>query len=364
MKKLFVAMVLLAGALTATAQTAKPTNGLKGYVTNGFWANWELSAGAGFNFYHWGFDCQGKSGWEANVSATKWVIPALGVRVQLQSGKQDCHLTPTGEARNYIGLHGDLMVNVSNWVRYREDRLYSFVPFVGFGLLTSDPDNSRTAHHLGLYAGVLNKFRVCKSIDLNLELMTYGAKNDAMDKVLSVTAGITYRFNKRGWDRAPQPVDVSGYVKQINTLKGDLATANDATAAAKSAAAEAAKEAEAAKRAMADVKPVVYVDGQSMIFFPLGQSKLTEQDKLRLDLFVEQVKKGIPNKVYMIEGHADSATGSATGNQRLSEARAQSVYDYLVSKGVDANQLKIKACGDKESPYGKPVNDRVVIVNR
>ncbi len=365
MKNFFVTMVLLAGALTATAQTATPTNGLKGYVTNGFWANWELSAGAGFNYYNWGNSSHDKVGWEVNASATKWVIPALGVRVQMQSGEQSYRLTKRVNAsRYYLGLHGDLMVNVSNWVRYREDRVYSFVPFVGFGLLTTDPGNNNTANYLGIYGGLLNKFRVGKSIDLNLELMAYGAKHDRIGKLLSVTAGVTYRFNKRGWNRVPQPVDVSGYVKQINTLKGDLATANDATAAAKNAAAEAAKEAEAAKRALANVKPVVYVDGQSMIFFPLGQSKLTEQDKLRLDQFAAQVKNGNPDKIYTIEGHADSATGSAAVNQRLSEARAKSVHDYLVSKGVDANRLKIKACGDKESPYGKPVNDRVVIVNK
>ncbi len=128
------------------------------------------------------------------------------------------------------------------------------------------------------------------------------------------------------------------------------------------AATVATKEAEAAKRALANVKPV-YVDGQSLVFFPIGQSKFTEQDKLRLEQYVVQIKNGSSDKIYMIEGHADSATGSARVNQRLSEARAQSVYNYLVSKGINANQLKIKACGDKESPYGKPVNDRVVIVN-
>ncbi len=366
MKNFFVAMVLMAGALTATAQTAKPTDGLKGYVTNGFWANWELSAGAGLNYYHWGDDRSSRIGWEVNASATKWVIPALGVRVQMQGGEHNYHINKKGDAsQHYIGLHGDLMVNVSNWVRYREDRFYSFVPFVGFGLLTTDPTNSHTANYLGAYAGVLNKFRVWESVDLNLELKAYTAKHQmaGFRKSMSLTAGVTYRFNKRDWDLAPQPVDVSGYVKQIKTLEGDLATANEAVSAAKAEAAHAAKEAEAAKRVLASVKPV-YVGGQSIVFFPIGQSKLTEQDKLRLDQYAAQIKKGEPNKVYTIEGHADSATGSAAWNQRLSEARAKSVYDYLVSKGIDANQLKIKACGDKESPYGKPANDRVVIVNK
>lgn len=366
MKKFFVAMLLLAGALTAAAQTAKPADGLKGYVTNGFWANWEVSAGAGINYYHWGYGSHGKVGWEWNVSATKWVIPALGVRAQLQGGEHNYRLSSTANtSHNYIGLHGDLLVNVSNWVRYREERCYSFIPFVGFGLLTTDPGKNSAYNQLGVYAGVLNKFRVGRSIDLNLEVKTYAAKHEVtvFRKALSVTAGVTYRFNKRGWDRAPQPVDVSGYMKQIKTLEEDLAAARDAASAAKAAAATAAEEANAAKRALAAVKPV-YVDGQSLVFFPIGRSELTEQDKLRLDQYVAQIKNGNPDKVYVIEGHADSATGSARVNQRLSEARARSVRDYLVSKGIDADRLKIKACGDKESPYGKPANDRVVIVNR
>lgn len=368
MKNFFVTMVMLAGALTATAQTAKPTDGLKGYVTNGFWANWEVGVGAGLNYYHWGNDCNCRLGWEVNASATKWVIPAVGLRVQMQAGEHNYY--QYGDHSNYyIGLHGDLMVNISNWVRYREDRLYSVIPFVGFGLMTTDPTNDNTYNNLGAYAGVLNKFRVGKSIDVNLELKTYASKRGAevFRKAMSVTAGVSYRFNKRGWDVAPQPVDVTGYVKQIKSLENDLAAANQATSVAKSEAARAAKEAEAAKHALANVKPVTVSEAKVvsavMVFFPIGQSKLTNQDKLRLDHYADQIKKGDADKVYAIEAYCDSATGTAAVNQRLSEARAKAVHDYLVSKGIKADQLKIKAYGATKSPFGKAAYDRVVIVS-
>lgn len=366
MKKIFVAMVLMLSTLAVSAQTAQQTDGLKGYATNGFWANWEMSVGGGFNYTRWGYGKNGHIGWELNASATKWVIPAVGLRLQLQGGEHNYCLEPgVKTAHSYVGLHGDLLVNVSNWVRYREDRFYSFIPFVGFGLLTAEPSGRGTFNQLGAYGGVLNKFRVGKSIDLNLEAKAYAVKRgmSLFRKGMSITAGVTYRFNKRGWDRVPQPVDVSGYVKQIKGLEGDLAAARDEVSAAKAAAAAANEAAEAAKRALASVKPV-YVDGQSLVFFRIGRSKLTEQDKLRLDQYAVQIKNGDPNKIYVIEGHADSATGTAAFNQRLSEARAKSVCDYLVSKGIDANRFQIKACGDKESPYGKPVNDRVAIINK
>ncbi len=366
MKNFFVAMVMLAGALTATAQTAKPTEGLKGYVTNGFWANWEVGAGVGLNYYHYGNETSSRIGWEVNASATKWVIPALGVRVQMQAGQHKYHLIGD-QKQTYLGLHGDLMVNVSNWVRYREDRLYYAIPFAGFGLLTTDPTNDNTENYLGAYAGVLNKFRVSDCIDVNLELKAYTAKMSGFRKMMSVTAGVSYRFNKRGWDVAPKPVDVSGYVKQIKSLENDLVAANKATSVAKTQAAQAAKEAEAAKRALANVKPVTVSESKVvsavMVFFPLGKSSLTNQDKMRLDHYADQIKKGEPNKVYAIEAYCDSATGTAAVNQRLSEARAKAVHDYLVSKGIKADQLNIKAYGATKSPFGKAAYDRVVIVS-
>ena len=39
---------------------------------------------------------------------------------------------------NYMNLHGDILFNVSNMIAgYNEDRIYDFVPFVGFGFAHS-----------------------------------------------------------------------------------------------------------------------------------------------------------------------------------------------------------------------------------
>ena len=40
-------------------------------------------------------------------------------------------------------------------------------------------------------------------------------------------------------------------------------------------------------------------------------------------------------KKYKVGRYADKATGSASGNQKLSEKRAQAVYDALIKEGVD-----------------------------
>jgi len=51
----------------------------------------------------------------------------------------------------------------------------------------------------------------------------------------------------------------------------------------------------------------------------------------------------------LIEGHTDD-TGDEGYNLKLSERRAQSVKDYLISKGVDKDRLKVRGMGES-SPF-------------
>ncbi len=54
----------------------------------------------------------------------------------------------------------------------------------------------------------------------------------------------------------------------------------------------------------------------------------------------------------VIEGHADP-TGTPEGNLRLSQVRAESVRDYLVSAGIDASRLEVIPYGDTRLKYGR-----------
>ncbi len=231
MKKLFLLALCSVFAISTFAQTndevpaKKPS--VKGFVSNGFWDNWEVSLGVGAATENIGNDFGSadhgsfwhRIGWEANVSATKWFHPVFGARLQLQGGQfkdwrfvnsEDPERTP------FIFIHTDFMVNLSNWIGgYREDRVYYAVPFVGFGYQALDFTDSANAHGYGkndeyaFTAGLLNKFRVCKCIDINLELkwwyfsetdhaLSNGGKSVS---AWSATAGFTYRFNKRDWGR-------------------------------------------------------------------------------------------------------------------------------------------------------------------
>ena len=64
---------------------------------------------------------------------------------------------------------------------------------------------------------------------------------------------------------------------------------------------------------------------------------------------VARAIKATPNSHWMVEGHTDSV-GTAAYNQALSQARAQTVMDYLITQGVDRGILSAQGFG-----YDRPV---------
>lgn len=73
------------------------------------------------------------------------------------------------------------------------------------------------------------------------------------------------------------------------------------------------------------------------INFAVGGSRLTPSSMATLDQIATSILS-IPNSRWEIGGYT-SSVGSLAANRRLSTARAQTVMQYLVSKGVPAGQL-------------------------
>jgi outer membrane protein OmpA-like peptidoglycan-associated protein len=104
---------------------------------------------------------------------------------------------------------------------------------------------------------------------------------------------------------------------------------------------------------------------QSAILFDVDQAALKSQSQRELaDL--ARVLKDYPDTTLIIEGHTDSS-GSAEHNRRLSEARAQSVIDYVASAGVDRHRLTRRGLGEDRplasnaTPEGRAQNRRVEV---
>ena len=99
------------------------------------------------------------------------------------------------------------------------------------------------------------------------------------------------------------------------------------------------------------------------IFFETGKSTLLPQSNAELDKIAEFLAEGTVSQIE-ISGHTDNV-GSDELNLKLSQARAQAVVNYLVSKGINANMLQAKGYGKTRpidtnlTEQGKSNNRRV-----
>jgi OmpA-OmpF porin, OOP family len=73
--------------------------------------------------------------------------------------------------------------------------------------------------------------------------------------------------------------------------------------------------------------------------FTPGSARLTNICKAKLDEVALRMKQD-PDSSAQVTGYADSSTGTASGNQRLAEQRAEAVKNYLVTRhGIDPSRI-------------------------
>lgn len=80
------------------------------------------------------------------------------------------------------------------------------------------------------------------------------------------------------------------------------------------------------------------------ISFQSGGTQLSESSRVTLKLAAEALLRSRSTTPILIAGYTDS-TGSDSGNRRLSQRRAQAVLEFMVSKGVDRDQLTAEGFG-------------------
>lgn len=90
------------------------------------------------------------------------------------------------------------------------------------------------------------------------------------------------------------------------------------------------------------------------INYEFGSAELTENSKIALDTAI-YILNANPNITIELMSHTDQV-GSDKSNSILSQQRAQSVVDYLISKGISGHRLVAKGYGET-SP--KQVNSRI-----
>lgn len=352
-------------------------------ITNRFWDNWFFSVGGGAQVLFGNNDHIGKLkdriSPTLDVSVGKWVTPGFGVRLEY-SGLQAKGFTHNETANyvvggprddgsykqrwDYMNLHGDALFNLNViFGGYNPDRVYEIIPYIGAGFTHSYTKPGTTAATFN--AGIINRFRLCNALDLNLELSAtgmegkfdgeHGSRPD-YDAILGATLGVTYYFPTRGF-QTPVPQIISEIeLQQMRNQMNAMAAANMQLQQQLNDAQQPVEVAEA--------EEVVIVDpniAPRTVFFTIGSDKLSPQEEMNLSYLASKMKE-FPNSSYTINGYADSATGTPAINQKLSLERAEVVKSLLIKKyGISADRLSVAAGGGVDK-FGQPILNRVVLV--
>ena len=393
-KTMFTKSLLTAALALAAAGVMAQENGnrdaqnkvVRGpYETNRFFDNIFIGVAGGVNIYHGENDSYGSFGKRLapalDINVGKWITPSVGLRIGYSGinargwtsgqtifakGLVDGNIYKEKFGVSY--LHGDVMWNFSNAVSgYKQTRTWNFIPFLGAGWARSYGNDAHN-NEFAVSVGLLNNIRLCSLLDLTLEArhmfvnqrfdgVARGSKGEGMT---SVTVGLTFKLNRRGFKRAQAPVDVTPYLSRIEALEGD----NSNLAGKNKTLADE-------NEILRNRKPkTVTVAGKSTVsptpvalFFVIGKATLDKKELTNLDFYVKNALDADKNKIFTIYGGADSATGTKAFNQRLSEKRMQYVYDLLVNKyGVSKDRLKTVAEGDTNNRFPEPELNRTVII--
>lgn len=351
--------------------------------TNHFWDNWFVSAGFGGQIIFGNHDKQVKFfdriAPALDIAVGKWFTPGIGVRLMYSGlsvkgatqkeghGEFPTHSTGVDvpgkggdgywlmkQKFKFYNLHLDALFNMSNILYgYNEKRVYNCSPYFGLGWtrVWESPQSMEVSANVG----ILNSFRLNDALDLNLDIR--GAYvSDRFDGELggrwgegiwSATIGLTYKFKPRGWDRSKTIIRTHDRTSELKAMQDKL---ND-------------MQAQLAKRKTDSITVIRTMAAASFVVFKIDTWDLTNDARVQLSLFAENIKKADPNIVYIITGYADKGTGSVERNIVLSKNRARVVYECLVNEfGVPKKQLRIDHKGGVDNMfYNDPRMSRAVI---
>ena len=394
MKKFFLTVAIcVVAAASVNAQVVKGAEAqtLRGpYETNRLFDNVFIGAAGGVNLYQGENDHEIDFFKERLAPAVqgyigKWVTPSVGIRLGYYGIKangwfQSTALLPNngytdapGSGKQKMGMNyvrGDLMWNISNAIGgYRADRFWDIAPYLGAGVMWNKKVGGKHDTELAVSAGIYNMFRISKSLDITLDV-TQNVVNQRFDGdararrrefVASAALGLAYQFKNREFSRAHAPVDVTPYNNKIKDLNKLLEDAN-----ALNKKLQSDLDAEKAKKKGGET---VYVPGETKVvpspfavYFPLGKSTLTDAQKNSIKYFVETSMASNKDRVFEIDGAADSATGSAATNQKLGQARLDAVLNVIKSCGGNYKMSEKNLGGTMEFSQTDKTLNRVVVI--
>ena len=347
--------------------------------TNGFWHNWQLSAGLGTQMFY------GDNDWKVakkvpemfvfpaiDLYLTKWASPSFGVGLganwapfkglyQSTPGSGTTHQTYStanfrpdkveyytnadskyansnlaiqrGSYLNVFALaHADLM-NIFGG--FNPNRFFDIDAYAGGGAIFGFCD-SGNVHDVSFNAGLMNTFRLTEQLRLLLNVRgaligdafdgesylgepdkTHWLSNHKFDGMFGATLGLTYNIGKEysKW-RLAERTSVYQYDKEIvDKIVKEIVEV----------------EKEVAKPEV----PEVWFH----INFIVDRWDISKKELINIHAVADLIKS-TPNTKYLVCGYADKQTATPAHNLMLSENRANAVYNALVNEfGVNPDQL-------------------------
>lgn len=356
MKKIFLSITACLVALASYAQQAEQ----KAMYESKAYDNWYIGVNGGLStkttHSKWMDNMNGNGG----IRVGRWFTPAFGFAVESNAYIGDKPQPNTGTIVKYVNTDLAATINLLNWWfgYHGQPRVFELiaVPAVGMGHVFGH--EGKVAQNLNDFTGKLAldfAFNVDKKKCLQLYLepallySIYGNANGADQQMrldinrshFQLNAGLIYKFKNTNGShnfKYAEPVVITDQA-EINRLNARIA---DLTAENERLKNQPRVETKVVETKVTDILGVVvFKQGSSVI------EKLQYGNIEKIAAYMK-ANDGVKMK---ITGYA-STEGSADLNQKLSEARAESVKHALITKyGIASNRLEIAGEGatDKQS---------------
>lgn len=354
-------MVFAGVSFTSFAQETVPTEQYS-VATNSFWSNWFIQVGVDWNAFYG--DQEHGNGYSAapwksfrsnpgvSVAIGKWFTPGIGLRTKVQGiwGKTVGLDDNDHNSNKYWMVNEQVMLNLSNlFCGYSETRVWNVIPFFGAGIGRNMTFNR---YAMGLSAGVQSSWKLSKKVriyaEAGLNSMTgafdgfdveRGRGWDTQDNNIYAEVGLTFNLGSATWKPVPD-IDaiMTQHQAELDALNAKLNDANAENARLKELLANQ-KPVEEGPNVAAELAKIPV-----SVFFNINKSEIAnEKDLVNVKALADYAKANDMNMV--VTGYADSETGSAEFNQKLSEERANTVANELQNMGVSASKITAKGNG-------------------
>jgi len=377
------AFVLMASSLFAQEKEGYSTKEGRNstFVKNGFWDNWFIGAGVGANIYFGDGDNDApffkRFTVAPNIQFGKWINPYFGARMKvsgLSSLHTFCNCPSQMSSMKYFSAEANFMWNMSDYLlNYNSKRVYSFIPYVGFGWAyawdyKSLPPGQKAdnMNSMTLDAGIINRFQFSERVALDIEFSgkMLEEKFDAnrpggrgYDILGTAAATLIFKIGSK-----------ATFAEAVLRDQNEINMLNNKINAQRAEIEELSQRPNVKPEPEIVIKEVIkQVDNcqepvNNVVLFSISTTKVEPHQEVNVYNVAKFLKQN-PDRKVRIVGYTDKATGTPAVNERLSRERAQNVANIIINKyNIDRNRVIIDWEGQSNPPFNVAEWDRAVIL--